>query len=154
MTVNSAVVAGTGFSLSAGTLPVSLSSGQSLTLNILFDPTTAGAATGTLIISSTSSTGATVTIALSGTGVSATAYQVNLTWSAPASSSDPVAGYNVYRSVSGASAYQQVNTTVIAQTYYVDTSMQSGTSYDYMVESVDASGVASDPSNTVTLAIP
>jgi fibronectin type 3 domain-containing protein len=40
------------------------------------------------------------------------------------------------------------------QTTYVDTSVQDGQSYDYIVESVDAVGVTSTPSNTATVVIP
>ncbi len=67
---------------------------------------------------------------------------------------NPVAGYNVYRSPSGAGNYQQVNPSVVAQTAYVDTTVQAGQNYDYIVESVDASGVTSVPSNMASVAIP
>jgi fibronectin type 3 domain-containing protein len=79
---------------------------------------------------------------------------VDLSWDAPASSADPVVGYNVYRSPNGVSAYQQINTTMVAQTSYVDLTVQAGQSYDYIVRSVDAAGVASVPSNTATAPIP
>ncbi len=90
-------------------------------------------------------------IALTGTG---DPLQVSLTWDAPSSSPDPVAGYNVYRSPSGAGNYQQVNPSVVTQTAYVDTTVQVGQNYDYIVESVDASGVTSVPSNVASVAIP
>ena len=87
-------------------------------------------------------------IALTGTGETASSSnQVNLTWDAPTTSSDPVAGYNVYRSPSGSSSYQQLNASAITQTSYVDTTAQTGQTYEYIVESVDASGVTSAPSN-------
>jgi len=96
-----------------------------------------------------------VAIALSGCGGGiAASYAVNLTWDAPTSSSDPVAGYNVYRSSSGGSYYQRINPTVVTVTEYEDTTVQRGQSYDYMVESVDASGMTSDPSNTAAITIP
>jgi hypothetical protein len=153
LSISAATVAGSGFSLAENSLPVSLSSGQAITLNVQFDPTTTGAASGTLTIASNSSSGATTVIVLSGTGASGS-YAVDLSWDAPSSSPDPVAGYNVYRSPSGASAYQQMNTSVVTQTTYEDTTVQVGQSYDYFVESVDASGVESAPSNTATAAVP
>lgn len=154
MRVNSAAVAGTGFTLSGNTFPVILNTGQSLTLNVQFDPTVAGAATGTLTILSTSATSPTAIVALSGSGVATVTYEVDLSWAAPSSSSDPVLGYNVYRSISGASSYQQLNSSAITQTTYADTSVQAGQSYDYEVESVDAAGLTSSPSNVLTLPIP
>jgi fibronectin type 3 domain-containing protein len=103
---------------------------------------------------STSLTNPIAIIGLSGTGVVEVPYQVSLSWDAPSSSPDPVAGYNVYRSPDGASTYQQLNTAVVTQTSYVDTGVQDGQSYDYIVESVDSSGIESAPSNTATVPIP
>ena len=42
----------------------------------------------------------------------------------------------------------------ITQTSYVDTTAQAGQTYDYIVESVDASGVTSAPSNMASANIP
>jgi fibronectin type 3 domain-containing protein len=47
-----------------------------------------------------------------------------------------------------------LNTSAITQTSYVDTSAQAGQTYDYIVESVDASGVTSTPSNMASATIP
>ena len=154
VTVSAATVVGAGFTLSGATLPLTLSSNQTVTLNVQFDPTTAGPATGTLTIVSTSLANPITTISLSGTGITAGNYEVNLSWNAPVSSPDVVAGYNVYRSPDGASQYQQLNSTVLTQTSYSDQTVQSGQSYDYIVESVDASGLASAPSNAVSATIP
>ena len=154
VTVSLATVIGSGFTISGATFPLALSPSQSATISVQFDPTVTGAASGTLTIVSTSLTNPTVTIGLSGTGVAAVAYQVDLSWDPPTSSPDPVAGYNVYRSPSGASAYVQLNSTVVTQTTYVDSNVQDGQTYDYIVESVDAAGVASVPSNTAVVPIP
>jgi len=83
-----------------------------------------------------------------------TTYYVGLTWAAPLSSPDPVAGYNAYRSPSGAGAWQVLNSTVIGSAAYNDTSVLLGGSYDYIVKSVDAQGVESAPSNIATATIP
>jgi fibronectin type 3 domain-containing protein len=109
--------------------------------------------TGSLTISSNSSTNPRDVISLSGIGVS-TAYQVNLSWDAPATSSDPVAGYNVYRAASGGTSYQQLNTSIVTQTAYTDTTVQDGLTYDYVVKSVDAEGNTSVPSNMAAVTIP
>jgi len=91
----------------------------------------------------------------SGSGASSpSSYEVNLTWDAPTSSPDPVAGYNVYRAVSGSSTYQLLNSSVDTSTTYTDTTVADNTSYTYYVESVDAEGNESVPSNTFTISIP
>jgi Abnormal spindle-like microcephaly-assoc'd, ASPM-SPD-2-Hydin len=153
VTINSATLSGTGFTMSGATFPVTLNPGLAITLEVQFDPTATGAVTGQLVIQSNSSTNGTVTIGLSGTGENAS-HQVTLTWDAPGSSTDPVAGYNVYRSTGGSSAYNLLNSSVDAQATYVDTNVQSGATYDYIVKSVDASGVESIASNEATATIP
>ena len=153
MVVSAATVAGTGFSVSGPTLPLTLSTNQTATLTVQFDPTTAASESGTLTIVSTSTTNPTDVVTLTGTGV-ATAYQVNLNWDAPTSSPDPVAGYNVYRTLSGGTSYQQINPSELTQASYEDTSVQTGQIYDYIVESVDAEGNTSAPSNMASVTIP
>jgi len=153
VTVNSAVLTGTGFTFSGPNFPVTLTPGQTVTLGVQFDPTAAGAATGQLTITSNSSTNGTAVIALTGTGTAAS-YAVDLSWDAPSSSTDPVVGYNVYRSPSGSSTYQLLNSSVDTQTTYVDSRVQSGLSYDYIVESVDASGNESVPTSPIVVTIP
>jgi hypothetical protein len=153
LTINGATVSGTGFTISGLTFPLTLNPNQTATLNILFDPTATGAAAGQITVASNSSTGSSTVVSLSGMGIAA-AYAVNLAWDPPSTSPDPVAGYNVYRSPSGASSYVQLNTAVVTQTTYSDTTVKNSQSYDYIVESVDASGVESSPSNTTTAQIP
>jgi fibronectin type 3 domain-containing protein len=125
--------------------------GSSATLNVQFDPTSAGAATGQLTIANNSSNDSNAVISLSGTG---TSHQVALNWTAPSSSSDPVAGYNVYRAASGSSSYQKLNSSSDGQTTYTDSTVQAGTTYQYYVTSVDSSGSESTPSNTATAVVP
>jgi hypothetical protein len=153
VTVTSASLSGAEFSASGATFPVTLNPGQTATLDVAFDPTAAGSATGQVVIASNSTIGATVTVSLSGTG-EALAYQVNLNWTAPSSPSDPIAGYNVYRAVSGSTSYQMVNSGVDAQTTFTDTTVQQGQTYDYYIETVDASGNSSAPSTTIAMVIP
>jgi hypothetical protein len=153
VTINSATLSGAGFKMSGATFPVTLNPSLAITLQVQFDPTATGAVTGQLVIQSNSSTNGTVTIGLSGTGESAS-HQVTLIWDAPSSSTDPVAGYHVYRSNGGSSAYTLLNSSVDTQTTYVDTNVQSGATYYYIVKSVDAAGVESTASNGATATIP
>lgn len=153
VTISSATLSGTGFSSTGVALPVVLNPGQAVNLTVTFDPTTAGLATGQLTIASNSVTGSSVVVGLSGTGGSGTGYQVDLTWNAPASSSDPVVGYNVYRSTGGA-IFEVLNAVVNATTTFTDSQVQSGASYVYYVTSVDANGVESVPSSSWSATIP
>jgi hypothetical protein len=152
VTVNSAVATGTGFTVSGATFPLTLTPGQAVNLGVEFDPTTAGAVTGQLTITSTSSTNGTAVVTLAGTGTTTT-YAVDLSWDAPGNSEVPIAGYNIYRAPSGSSTYQQLNSSVDAETTYADSTVQSGLSYEYYVESVSASGMASAPSETFSVTV-
>ncbi len=82
------------------------------------------------------------------------AHHVDLSWNAPSSSPVPIEGYNIYRSTGGNSTYQLLNSSIDAQTTYVDSSVQSGLVYNYYVESVDSSGMQSSPSNPASVTIP
>jgi hypothetical protein len=154
VTINSIKATGAGFSVSDETLPLTLNPGKTVTLQVQFAPTGTGAVTGDLAIDSNSSTNAIATVSLSGTGVAAaTPHSVDLGWNPPTSSSDPVAGYKIYRSTGGG-AFELLNSSVESGTTYVDSTVQNGTTYTYYVESVDGSGVESGPSNEVTVTIP
>ena len=152
LTISTATLTGTSFSDSGATFPVSLNPNASVTLQLQFDPTAAVAASGQLAISSNSTTGATIQVQISGTGT-AVPHEVDLSWDAPSNSSDPVAGYNIYRS-SGSGSFSKLNSTPESQLSYVDSTVQSGSTYVYEVKSVDASGVESSASNQITMSVP
>ena len=153
VTVSAGSVSGTGYAISGVSLPLTLNPGASATLEIEFDPTTPGTAQGAVTLTSNSSAGTKSTISLSGTGV-APSYEVDITWNAPADSSDSAAGYNIYRAVSGSSTYQLLNASSDSATSYADVTVASNTSYTYYVESVDAEGNSSSPSNTFSVTVP
>jgi Abnormal spindle-like microcephaly-assoc'd, ASPM-SPD-2-Hydin len=150
LTINSAKISGAGFSFSGGAFPVTLNPQLGVTLNVKFNP--AGIATnGTLMINSDSSTDGTAVVTLSGDGQ----YVVDLSWEAPSTSPDPIAGYNVYRTPGITSpGIQVLNSSPDRQTTYVDNTVESGATYDYFVKSVDASGAESAPSKLVSVTIP
>src|SRR6185312_1343066 len=109
------------YSILGGGFPVTLNPTQTVTLQIQFKPTVAGAAAGQVTVSSNSSTGSTASVTLSGTGTTVP-HGVNLNWNAPSSSPDPVAGYNVYRSTGGGS-FLLINSVLNVLTTYVDSTV-------------------------------
>jgi len=147
VTVNSAAVTGSGFSVSGSAFPVTLSPGQSVSLSVQFSPKSTGSASGQLTINSNATSNPTAIISLSGTGAP---HEVDLTWNAPSGS---IAGYHVYRTASGGSSYQLLNSSC-TDTSYADTTVQSGQAYDYIVKSVNSSGVESAASNKTSVQIP
>jgi hypothetical protein len=153
VTVSTVALQGVSFSDSGSSFPVTLNPNQTVTLQVQFDPTVAGAAAGTLTISSNSTTGGTVRVSLSGTGT-AVPHEIDLNWDAPSSSADPVAGYNVYRSTNGGTSFTKVNASPDSQVSYIDSAVQSGSTYVYEVKSVDANGVESSASNQISLTVP
>ncbi|MBZ5656051.1 MAG: choice-of-anchor D domain-containing protein [Acidobacteriia bacterium] len=68
LTISAATASGTGFSLSGLTLPLTLNAGQSASFTVLFAPTTSGAASGSISITSNGAN-PNLSIPLSGTGV-------------------------------------------------------------------------------------
>jgi Abnormal spindle-like microcephaly-assoc'd, ASPM-SPD-2-Hydin len=149
--VDSGTLRGTGFTMSGATFPVTLNPGLAVTIDMQFDPTDAVPATGDLSIQSNSSTDGVAVVSLSGTGVS---HQVTLGWEAPANTAVPVVGYNSYRSTGDSPTYQLLNSSPDPQTTYVDRTVRTGVTYDYVVTSIDSSGLESAPSNEVTATIP
>jgi Abnormal spindle-like microcephaly-assoc'd, ASPM-SPD-2-Hydin len=150
--VNTAAVTGAGFSILGGSFPVNLNPSQSVTLQVQFSPTTVGTASGQITVTSTSRSGSTSLVTLNGSGI-AVAHEVDLSWNAPADSSDPVVGYNIYRSTNSGS-FALINSALDTAVVYVDNAVVSGSTYSYFVKSVDGSGIESVESNQITVTIP
>jgi hypothetical protein len=140
---------GAGFTLTGANTPVTLSPGQSMTFNVIFNPSAAGSDSGSVTVTSTAS-GSPKTIALSGNGVQ-TSHSVTLSWT---TSTSTVSGYNIYRTTISGSGYAKINSGLIAGLTYTDTTVQSGTTYYYVATAVDASGDESSDSNQATAVIP
>jgi hypothetical protein len=152
VTVNSAAITGAGFTIIGGSFPVTLNPTQALTLQLQFSPTTAGTTTGQITINSNSATGSTTVVVLNGTS-NAVIHEVDLSWDAPTSSPDPIAGYNIYRSTD-VGVVQLINSSIETLAAYVDSAVVSGTTYSYIVKSVGKDGVESVASNQITVTIP
>lgn len=140
------------FSLPNIPVPVTLAAGHTYTGQVSASPRSTPQ-TGKLTIGTSAGT---FVVSLSETAIAkaATAHSVSLSWNAPSKTPVTIDSYQVNRAVSGSNVYSVVGTTTAGSTVFTDNSVQSGQSYIYQVRSVDASGNASSPSNSVTLAIP
>jgi hypothetical protein len=150
ITVSSAAWNGQGYALSGITFPVTVPAGQSVPFSVTFDPQAPGSAPGTVAFVS-DATNSPTTETLTGSGTQQqSGHSVALSWNP---SSSQVVGYNVYRRASGGS-YAKINPSVSATTSYTDSSVQSGTTYDYVTTAIDSSNVESAYSNQATASIP
>lgn len=71
------------------------------------------------------------------TGTIATPHTVTLNWVASVSAG--VTGYNIYRGTSSGGPYTKLNSAIVNSTSYVDTTVQSGTTYYYVATAWDGS---------------
>ncbi len=158
VTIRSITFSNSAFSLPPIPVPLTLGAGQSYTGPVTAQPRST-AQTGTLTIVTSAGT---YNVALSETAIATqpatqpatTPHSVNLSWKAPSTTPVPVGSYQINRAVSGSTQYSVVGTAAANSTAFTDTSVQSGKTYVYQVRSVDNSGNTSNPSNSVTLAIP
>lgn len=154
VTVSKVSVAGGSFSESGVSAGLILAPGQSATLDAIFSPGAAGSASGGVTVASNASNSP-ATISLLGDGAQASsgagAHSVTLTWSASAS---PVAGYDVYRSEISGGPYAKLDSTLVATDTYTDSTVQAGSTYYYVVTSLNSSGAQSADSAQVSATVP
>ena len=148
VTISSAAMSNSLFTVSGASFPMTLGAGQSQQINVVFSPKASGTDSGTLTLNSNASN-AKISESLSGVGV-APQYSVSLTWNASTSS---VVGYNVYRGTSPG-AYSKINTTVDPNTAYTDSAVTAGATYYYAATAVNPSGEESGYSTPVQVTIP
>ncbi len=77
---------------------------------------------------------------------------VSLAWTA--STSQNVVGYNAYRSLTSGGPYTKLNASLIANTSYIDQTVQSGTTYYYVSTAIDSQGLESIYSNEAVAMVP
>lgn len=153
LTITGATVAGDGFLVTDQGFPITLEPGAVSVLNIQFNPATVGSADGSVTVTSNATTGAAKTILLSGVGTNPV-YAVQLEWAAADNSSDPTQGYQIYRSSALTPSFQLLNPVLSTSTTYIDSTINSGTTYQYYVVSVDSFGQKSAPSNLFSVTVP
>ena len=84
-------------------------------------------------------------------GGGTTSHSVDLSWNA---STSQVVGYNVYRGSQSGGPYTMVNPILEASTSFVDSNVQTGQTYYYVVTSVDSGSHESNYSNEAQAAVP
>lgn len=152
LTISAGSAGGAAFNLSGMTFPATLNPGQTAIPNIRFHPLTAGPASETFKLTG-NAWPKIAAIGLSGAGA-AESYQVNLNWTAPTGSADPVADYLIYRGSDGNSSNPFLNSSSNSATTYTDIAGTGGSYYTYYVEGVYAQGNQRVPSITYTVSIP
>ena len=150
VTVSNVTMTGAGYTANGVSSGQIVKSGQTATLNVTFTPSATGSLPGTVKVTS-NATNSPVSITLSGTGIQPVSHSVTLTWTA---STSAVSGYNVYRSTTSGGPYTKLNSSLIATTTYVDSTVQASTTYFYVVTSVDSSNVESANSTEVSVTVP
>jgi len=148
VSLSSASVTDSEFSLSGIAFPVTIAAGQSVPFTLTFAPRASGTAAAALSFISNAANSAAEN--LTGTGVAPPQHSVNLTWD-PASA---VVGYNVFRGSQPGGPYSRINPVMNASTSFSDSSVQGGQNYYYVTTSVDSAGAQSSYSNEIQAVIP
>jgi hypothetical protein len=148
VTFSQVTVSGAGFSATSPSLPLTLSPNQSMNLGVTFAPAATGSVSGSISVVS-NATNSPLSVPLSGSAVAT--HSVNLSWTA---STSTVVGYNVYRSSQSGGPYTILDSSLIANTTFTDTTVQAGQTYYYVTTAVDTNNVESVFSNQVSAAVP
>lgn len=152
--LRSVSASGAGFTVSGGS-GIDLAPSQSTTIDVTFDPKAAGAVTGGLSFSSNATNS--LEMQLAGEGVAASSPSsdvkpsVALKWAPSASA---VIGYFVYRGTVSGGPYAKLNPSIDGTASYTDSNVSGGTTYYYVVTSVDSSNVESAFSNQASVDVP
>ncbi len=151
ITVSSAAWSGSGYTVSGVTFPMSVPAGQSAQYTVTFSPPSTGTLPGSIsFVSNASDSSLKQTFSGAGTQTT-TSHTVALSWNP---STSVVAGYNVYRGTQSGGPYSRLNASLLSNTAFNDTKVQSGGNYFYVSTAVDSSNSESAFSNEATAAIP
>ena len=148
--ISNVTVSGAGFNAGGVSSGLILTPGQTAILTATFAPASAGSAKGSISVAS-NATNSPDSITLSGTGVAAVAHSVTLSWSPSVS---VVTGYNTYSSQTSGGPYTKLTNTPVATTSYIDSNVQAGKTYYFVVTSVDAGNLESVFSKEVSALVP
>jgi hypothetical protein len=145
--VTSATSNSSEFSISGLSLPLTLTTGQSISFNVVFTPKSSGTASGNLAF--VNSVGSALPVSATGVGTAAAAHKVTVSWAGSPSS---VVGYHVYRGTQTGGPYALISSD--SGLSFADTGVQGGTTYFYVVTAVDGSGIESVYSNEARATVP
>ena len=145
--IGGVVAAGSGFAASGVGANTTVRPGETAALNVTFTPLARGTTTGTLTVASNAGN---LSIKLMGSGGQPSSRSVALSWEP---STSEVIGYYVYRMLLDGT-FAKINNAPVVLTEFIDTRIQSGQTYTYVVTAVDADNVESDYSEPATATIP
>jgi large repetitive protein len=140
------------WTISSGTLPPGVTikaSNKPISLSLTGTPTSAATYSFTLKVKGCG--GGTATKSYTVVIQAAANHVVDLNWQA--STSQGIAGYNVYRSPDGAT-WKKLNVSLAASTVYTDSTVSNGSIYYYAVTARDINGNESSKGASVKVAIP
>ncbi len=129
-------------------LPLTVSVGKDVSLNVAFTPQASGNPSAMLSFASNAADSPTHS-ALVGTG---TVAFVSLSWIA--STSPEVTGYNIYRKTSSTGSYARINSKLDPNTNYTDATVIHGTTYYYATTAVNSNGKESEYSSAIEVVVP
>jgi len=150
VTISSLDLSNPEFRVPGARLPLTIASGESTSITVVFTPAAGGAASAKLSVAG-DATNSPFTVRLSGSGVAASEHRADLSWNA---SADQVIGYNVYRGTRRGGPYSQINNVLEASTNYTDNSVSPGATYFYVVTAVDSRDRESRYSREAKVVIP
>ena len=81
-------------------------------------------------------------------------HSATLTWQAGTPGANPIAGYNVFRSTRSGGPYSQINSALVSGLTYFDPGLASGTTYYYVIATVDSKGNQSFASPEAAAVVP
>jgi len=150
VTVSSATVSTSEFRVSGMTFPTTIPVGTTTSFKVTFAPQMSGGTSARVSFLSNASNSPSI-VSVSGSGISPPQHRVTLSWNP--STSSGVIGYYVYRAGVSGGPYTKL-TSLDSSSTYIDTSIQSGKTYYYVVTSVNGTGKQSIYSNQVRAIIP
>ena len=138
-----------GISSSGVYVGLTLTPGAQVPLSVTFAPLSTLGVSGSITITSNAANSP-MTIAVSGTGLQLAGHSADLAWNP----SSGAVGYNVYRGTVSGGPYTSLTATPVTTTTFVDTNVQVGQTYYYVVTSLNSNGAESAFSNQAGATIP
>jgi hypothetical protein len=150
VTVSSVNIVGAGLNVNGVSTGQTLLPGQTATLNVTLAPASIGVVAGSVTVASNASNSPT-TVLVAAAGIKSLSHSTTLSWTG---SKSTVAGYHVYSGLTSGGPYTRLTSVPVAGLSYLDSTVQSGQTYRYVVTAVDSTGGESVLSNEATAVVP